>query len=146
MQRQRHCCNHPLLSVRLIQSVFKGTGLQKKRRKIPKRLSPLIFFPLMYLVASTYNFLSTRARLIKRSKTTKKVLDVIEGKDKVIVMTSLQRVLMLMSSKRKKKISSKLSTLTAIEKDITPTSVFKIQRKSQKTSVSLGNLYAGDCN
>ena len=49
-------------------------------------------------------------------------------------------------SKRNGKTSFILNGSTTKRSGITPTSIFKIQRESKKTSVGLGNLYAGNCN
>lgn len=54
------------------------------------------------------------------------------GKDKIIAMTPLQKMLTLMLSRRKGKTSPKLSTSTIIERGITLTNVLKTQNKSQK--------------
>ena len=45
-----------------------------------------------------------------------------------------------------KKISLKLIISPSIKKNIIQTSVPKIEKESQKTSVSLGNLHAGNWN
>ena len=56
---------------------------------------------------------------------------------------------MLTSSRRiekTRKISPKLSATFAIGTDIAQTSIPKIQKKSRKTGVSLGDYYANDSN
>ena len=50
------------------------------------------------------------------------------------------------SSRRKRKTSLKSSASIAKKRDITPTNIFKTQKKSQKTSVNLDDLYTSDCN
>lgn len=87
MQKQRHYYNYPQISTKLIQSISKGTGLQKRKRKTLERISLLTLLLLIYLVASiSNNFLSTRARLTKRTRTTKEVFGTIKGIDRVVVM------------------------------------------------------------
>ena len=55
-------------------------------------------------------------------------------------------MLTIVLSKKKKKISFILSTLTVKEKNITPANVFRTQKESQKTSVNFGKLYAINYN
>lgn len=97
-------------------------------------------------MVNNHNLLPIRARLTKRTKTTKEVLGAVGDKDKVIAMTCLQWVLMSMSSKKKRKTSSKLDASIAIGKGIILISISRTQIKSQKTTISLGNLHASDCN
>lgn len=51
-----------------------------------------------------------------------------------------------MLSEEKRKTSLKSNTLIVKKKDITLTGIFRIHRKSQKTSISHGDLHAGDEN
>lgn len=70
----------------------------------------------------------------------------MRGKNKIVGMTSLQQVLTLTLSRWKRKKSSISSALTIKERGITPISVLRTQKKNQKNSVGLGDLYANDCN
>lgn len=92
-------------------SIFKGTGLQKRRKKISRRISPPIFSLLTYLVISNLNnLLLTRARSAKKTKTIKELFGVVEGKKKVIVMTFLLQVPTLSRTKEKISFISNVST------------------------------------
>ena len=71
-------------------SVFKDINLQKKTIKTLGKISPLILFLLTYLLKSNpNNFLSTRARLLKKMETTKKIVSNVRNKDRVVTMTIL---------------------------------------------------------
>ena len=76
----------------------------------------------------------------RRTRTINKVLGIAQDKDenRVIATTPLQRVSTL--SREKKKTSPNFSTSTAIKRDITRTTVPRIRRKNQKTSIGLDNL------
>ena len=74
-----------------MQSVSKGTGLQRRRKRTLEKRNLLILLLLTYLIASTpNNLLFIRARLAKKTKTIKEVFDVVGGKNKVVAITSLQ--------------------------------------------------------
>ena len=88
-----------------------------------KELSLLILLSLTYLLANISNLLSTRARLVRKTRITKKVLGAERAKNKIVIITPLQQVLIPISSKRKRKTSPKLSISTAIGRSITPPSV-----------------------
>lgn len=75
-------------------------------------------------MASTNNFLLTKVKLTRRTRTTKEILGA-KGAKKVIIMTSLQEVLMPISSKSKEKIFLKLNTLIVTGKGIILPNVFK---------------------
>ena len=77
-------------------------------------------------MASTNNFVPTRAKLVKNTKTTKEVFSIEGAKNRFVVMTPLQKVLMLTLSRKKRKISPKSNAITVIKKGITLISVFKI--------------------
>ena len=126
---------------------LQGNRPAKKEEKDFERQSPLTFFLLTHLVASTNNLPLTRVRLIKRTRITSKEIFGTEMAEKVVVaMTFLQRLSTSMPSKKTRKTSLKLSILPAIKKDIVRISIPRIQKKSQKTDVSLGNLHTSDWN
>ena len=103
-------------------------GINQPRKKTSERISLLTLLLLIYLIKN----LPTRARLVKKTRITKEVFSIMGGKDKIIAMTPLQKMLTLMLSRRKGKTSPKLSTSTIIERGITLTNVLKTQNKSQK--------------
>lgn len=110
------------------------------RKKTPKGLNLLTHLLLTYLMAIT-NFLPTKARLAKKTRTTQAVLGNKKAK-KVVTIAPLQQMLMPRSSKRNEKMSSKLSASTVTGKGITPPSVPR--KNTKKTSVGLGNFHASD--
>lgn len=71
------------------------------------------------------------------------VFDTIKDKNNVATMTSIQQVSILFL-RRKKKISSISNTSSAKEKLITLANI--PQKKSEKTSIGLDNLYASVCS
>ena len=81
----------------------------------------------------------------RKTKTTNEVTGVVKDKNRIVNLTLLPQVLILFLRK-KKGTFPKLSIITVIRKNITPTSVLGIQWKRQKTSDGLGNLHAGDCS
>lgn len=97
----------------------------------------------MYLLRSNPNNLSlTSARPVKKTRTIKEVFGAMRGKNKVVATTPLQQV--STSFSRKKEITFSISNAFIVEeKIITPTSVIKTRKRSQKTGISLDNLYAG---
>ena len=109
-----------------------------------ERLSSLTLLPLTHLMVSTSNFPLTRARLPKKTKT-REVFSAKVAK-KVAITTLLQQVQMTILSKRMWKISLKSSVTSAIGRGIIQTSIPKIQKGSQKTTVSLGKLNINDWN
>lgn len=96
-------------------------------------------------MASTNNFLPTRAKQVKKTKTTKEVLGIEGAKNRVVVMTPLQEVLTPTSSRRKRKISPKSNATTVIGKGITLINIFRIRKRSLKTSINFGDLHVSDC-
>ena len=92
----------------------------------------------MHLVASTSNFLLTKAKLTRKT-TTKKVFGTKMAKE-FVAMTPLQRVLIPMTSKKKGKKSPKSNTSTVIRRDTTPPSV----PRKQKSSIGLGDFHTND--
>ena len=67
--------------------------------------------------------------------------------DRVVTLIPLPRMSILFPRKKGRTgTCSKLNAITTIKKDITPTSILGIRRRSQKTSDSLSNLHAGDCS
>ena len=87
--------------------------------------------------------LHIRATSRKKTRTLKKISGTTKNKDKIAIMTFLLQVLILFL-KKKKKTSVKSNIFTIREKAIIPQSV--LRKKIQKTSVSLGNFYVGDCS
>ena len=150
MQRHKRCCNPPPVLGTWTQDVLEGK--RKRTRKTPlERISLPTPFPLTCLVGNSHlppsRLLSPTQR---RTKTTsKEVLGVEKAdKDKVVAATPLQRELTLTLSREKRETSSKSSASPVIERDIIRTNVprIRIWRENSKTSVSLGNLHAGDWN
>ena len=68
-------------------------------------------------------------------------------RDKVVTPTPLSRVSILFPRRKgRTETCPKSNAITVIGKDITSTSVLKIQRKSQKINDGLDDLHAGDCS
>ena len=113
-----------------------------------ERISPPTPPLLTRLVENSPLPLSKLPPTQRETKTTNKVPGAAENeKDKVVTPTPLPRVsISFPKKKHRTEIYPKLNALTAIGKDITLRSVFRIQRRSQKTSDGLGKLYAGDCS
>lgn len=84
-------------------------------------------------MASTNNLSPIKARLARRTRTTKKVFGNKEAK-KFVAMTFLHQVLMLISSRMKKRIFPKSSTSTITRKRIMPSIV---SRKKTKNLMSV---------
>lgn len=91
------------------------------------------------------NYPSTIARSAKKIKNNKEVLDVIKSKVRIAALILLQQVLILFSRK-KRKMSPILNTFIIEKKVIILISVLKIRTKSYKIIVGLDNLYASDCS
>ena len=140
MQKQKRCYSRPPARGRSMPSVSEATGQQRRKIRTLGRISPLTPPLLTYLVGSN-NLPPTKP--IKRIRTTKEVLGAMVDEDRVEVKTPLQQVSTLLA-KRKKRISPTSNASSAKEKAITPASV--LRRRSQKTSVGLGDLHVGDCN
>lgn len=104
-------------------------GPWKKRTRTPKRQSPLTFFLLIHLVVST-NLLPTKAKLVKKTRITSKEGLGTKGDKKIVVaMTSLQRLLTQIPSRRKWKMFPKLSDITVTGKKIIPPGIPKRMQK-----------------
>ena len=121
-------------------SVFEVTNLQKKRIKTLEKINLLIPFLLTYLIKNN-NFLSTR--LTKKIRTIREIFGTIVNKNRVIGKIQLQKLSTLLL-KKKKKISFILNVFFIKKKSITPTKV--LEKRSEKVSVSFGNLYINDCS
>ena len=146
MRKQRRCSNYPPLPAIWTHSAIEEVGRQRRRRKrrTPEKISTPTPPLLTYLVGNSHLPLGrlpppTR----RRTKTTNEVPGAAEDGDRVATPTPLPRV-SISFPRRKGRTCLKLSAITAIGKDITPTSILEIRRSSQKTSVGLGGLYAGD--
>lgn len=147
MQRHKHCYNYLQVPPRSIQNIFKGKSLQKRTRKTLKRISQLILFLLTYLLASTLNnLLPTRVRLVKRTKTIKEIFwhygrwKQSYSYDSPIIGTNSNVI------KKERKDIFHIKYFKCKKKGITSTNVLKPQRRCQKTSLNLGNLYASNNN
>ena len=79
---------------------------------------------MKFLVTNTSNFLPTKARRARKTKT-KKVLDA-DVKGVVVAMIFLQRVLMPTPLRKMRETSPKSSALPTIQRDITQTYVPRI--------------------
>lgn len=124
MQRQRHCYNRSQTSRRSMPSISKDKSQSKKMTKTLRKICLLTLSILTCLVGSTPNNLSpTRAKSVKKIKTTREVLGVIAGKNRVTSTTSLQQVSTLLKKKRKTSLTS--NALTARKKFINPTSILR---------------------
>ena len=113
-----------------------------------ERISPPTPPLLTRLVENSPLLLSKLPPTRRKTRTTNKVPSAAEDEgNKIVILTPLPRVSILFPRRQEKTgICPKSNAFTAIGKDITPTSILGIRRKSQKTSDSLGNLYAGDCS
>lgn len=136
IQRQKHCYSHLQVSVKLTSSVFKDTGLQKKRRRIAKKISLPTPPLLTYLVGNSY-LPFTKPPPPTQRRTKIKVFNVDNNKNRAA--TLLPRVLMPVPLKKKWKISPKSSATIVTKKGSTLISVL-----NQKTSVNFSNFYTGD--
>lgn len=146
MQRQRHCYYHLQVLTKLMPSVFEDIDLQKRKIKTLRRISPLTFFLLTYLVGSNSNHPPPiKAKPAKKTKTTKEFLGAVGSKNRIAVMILLQQV-SISFSRKKRRTSCTLNTSTTEKKIITLTNIFRTKIRSQKTSVSLGKLYANNCS
>ena len=147
-QRQRRCSNPLLVLATWTRGVTKRTGpLRRRRRTLVERIYPPSPSLLILLVENS-PLLFSRLPLPtqRRIKTTNKVFGAAEdGIDSVETSTPLSP-LSILFPRKKGKTCPMSSAITAIGKDIISASVFGIQRRSQKTSDSLGNLHAGDCS
>lgn len=129
-----------------MSSIFKNIDLQKRRIKTLEGISLLTLYLLTYLMKSNLiNFLSTIARSAKNIKNNKEVLNVIKSKVRIAALIHLQQVLILFSRK-KRKMSPILNTFIIEKKVIILISVLKIRTKSYKIIVGLDNFYASDCS
>ena len=149
MLKQRRCSNPPPVPATWTQGILERTSPRKRRRRTPvERISPLTPLLLTRLVENSLFPFSKLPPIRKRIRTTNEVTGATEDKgDKVVTPTPLPRVSILFPRKKEKTgTCPKANALTAIGKDITPTSLLGIRGKSQKTSDNLGNLHTGDCS
>lgn len=76
--------------MKLIKTISKNIGWQKKRRRTLEKISLLTLLLLIYLVVNTLNnFLPTKTKMVKKTKTTMEVFGAVKGKNRVIVMIFL---------------------------------------------------------
>ena len=142
MQRQKQCFNHFSAPARLTLDVLKKISPQKRRRKTPERINPPTPPLLRYLVENNHVLLTKLLPPTQtRTRTMNKVSTAVEDKDKITTLLLQVSILFL---GRKRRTLPKSSAISVIEKSIMPTSVLEIRKKSQKTSVSLDKLHAGD--
>ena len=95
---------------------------------------------LTHLVENSHLLLSKLPLPTQRKiKTNNEIPGVVENRDKVATPILQVSILFL---RGKKRILPKSNAIPAIRKGIMPTYIFKIRKRSQKTSVSLGNLHA----
>ena len=136
--RQKHCYSHPQTTKRSTLSVSKNTNQQIRRQtleKISSSTPPLLthWMRKSYLPFTRFFLLTKR-----KTKITIKILAVDENGDEA--KTHLQWV-SISFSKKKKKISPKLSIFTTGRKAIIPTGVLK-RGKNQKTNNGFGNFHS----
>lgn len=123
-----------------MSSISKNTK-QQERRRILEKISPPTLPLLTHLMGNSY-LLFTRffPPTKKKTKITTEVFSIDEDGDEA--KTHLQRVLTLIS-KKKKKISPKLSAFTIKRRVIMPTDILR-KGKCQKTNDGFKNLYTGN--
>ena len=133
MRRQRQCFNHLSIPATWIQEVIEGKHPLKRRRRTPvERISLPTPLLLIHLVGNSHLLLSKLPPPTQKS-TIAEPLGVEGDKAKIHLRwasTSPQR--------KKRKTSPKLIVSTM------PTNVFTKGNRSQKTSISLGDLYVNN--
>ena len=127
-----------------MSSIFKNINQSKRRIRSPRRINAPTLPLLTYLVENSHVF-STRFSppTHKKTKTTKKVFSIDKCRDETKIF---KQQISTSLSRKKKKILLKSNTSTTGGMVIMPTNVFRKKNRSQKTSVSLGNLHANDCS
>ena len=120
------CFNHLPAPARWTQGAFKGIGSQKRRRRTPEKISLSTPPLLTHLVKNSHLPFS---RLLpptqRKTRTTNEISDVAKDKNRVVAPTPLPQ-LSISFLRRKRRTLPKLSTITVIGKDITPTSILGI--------------------
>ena len=146
MRRQRQCSNHLPAPAIWTQDISGRTGLQRKRRGTLERISPPTASLLIHLVENSHFPLSRLPPLTQRNTgTINEVPGIAEDGDRDVIPTLLPWI-SISFPKKKGETCPKSSVITTIRKDITPTSILRIQRNSKKTSDSLDNFYASNCS
>ena len=145
MQKQSRCYNPPPAPATWTQGILGEAGPLRERRGIPvERISPPTPPLLTYLVGNSHLPLGRLPPPTRgRTRTTNEVPGTAEDGDMLVMATPLPWVSISFPQK-KGGTCPKSGAITAIRKNITPTSILGTQRSSQKTSVGLGNLHAGD--
>ena len=148
MRRQRRCSNPPPVPATWTRDSLEGTGPLRRRRKTPvERISLPTPFLLIRLVKNSPFLFNKLLPTWRRTRTTNEVPGAAEDKeDQVITPTPLPRVSILFPRRKERtETCPKLNALTAIGKDITPRSVFRIRKRGQKTGIGLDDLHVDDC-
>ena len=144
MQKQKHCYSPLPVFVTWTQGILKGTSPPERKKKTPVERISLPTPPLLTRLIKNSSFPLSRLPppTQRRTKTTStEVLNAEEAvEDRIMAMIFLQWMSMPLSSRRRRETSPKSSATTVTKRNIRLPSV----PKSQKTSVSLGDLHAGD--